>query len=163
MQNYNPITTIDHFLILQKSEHADIFESPNSSQVLTAELLQPNFGMIPLTEGMYKSEFLEKNSELVTGTATAISKQLAQKNIQGSELILSGDCMNDEVGTVTIQATDGSATKISFTCRVHSPFIINGGRVPLFFSHRQVNAIDYSHNVTDLTVYHLPNGVPELW
>lgn len=163
IKNYQPRTTIDTFLILEKSENPDLFTHQNTPPELKSELLHPDFGMIPISEGLHKAHALESLPQLGDGTAATISALLSQKNILGSELVVTGDCMDDEAGKITLTSSDGVTTVVSFTCQITEPFILSLNRVPLFFTERKVSNIAYSSNITDLVIHYDNEHVTELW
>lgn len=161
--NFEPAYTVGNFLILHKSVSPNFFQSKATPAALQHELLHPNFGMIPISEGRHKSHLFENLEPLAIGTAGSLSQKLSENFQAGSAIVLTADCMNDAVATVLFTTVEGIQTTVSFDCRVTEPIILKLERVPLFFYPYTLKEVAYSKNLTDMALYKNSKDIEKLW
>lgn len=152
LTQYEPITVIDHFLVLKKSDYPNFFSSVVAPSAIKNDLLNLNFGSVPLAEGIYKED-------LVTELPLVIDIE----NTFAKDLIIKASCTTSTGQTVRLSTTDGFETILSFNCRKGKTVLLNLARVPLFFSERTISTIKTSSDLQEVSWLDGSQASTELW
>lgn len=157
LNNYSITKIVDNFLILKKNQKQVDFFQNKTIYVLTDfkhYLLQNDLESIPLSEGLYKSKYLNtKNNKLLitTHSLTALNNYLLTNKVYSDNLFLAIELKNGskkKMRSLIIKTKDDLETKITFSeCERDVPCIIHLSRLPLFYKNRQLkNVLIYDEN-----------------
>ncbi len=144
LTNFAPIKQIGKFVILRKEEKSvDIFSSQYQKLYpdLVLPLLNINLGMIPKSEGEYKSPDGIPDGE-------------------GNFLLVHSSPGSESLTSLVITINNGMKTNVSFaSCQGKTPCVIDLASLPLLYTKRKI--INISHlGLGEVTtqIIHIPNS-----
>lgn len=156
LNNYEPITSVENFLILKKSKNADVFKKQYSS-TFAKSLLDVDLELVPYAEARDKSKYLRKkiysvvglkelNEKLSSSGLSTVGKQMLVKTLKDGELIL------------TFETYDGNTTIVRMLdCSKGCLVNLNG--IPLFYRNRVIRNIASNLNLSEVTFFEEKNSI----
>jgi len=171
LNNYYPVYNVKNYLILEAAENKDFFNSVIPGQTFMSNLLNPDFGKIPLSEGLYKYDLLKRNAEiLIKSKDIYIINEYLKNNIVSSRNIVmvitsasNSDILNSE--TLEIKVDKMFTTYISYdNVSSGKKYILNLTNVPLFYKDRTITKLSLKNNSgTEFEIFKLTGDANSLW
>lgn len=150
LKNYDPLSIINHHLILIKKSNSDIFNSSILKEIKDYKkyLLDVYLYKIPYSEGLYKYSYLKNNNKLIieSNDADSINTFFKKNKFFSSNkaivLIPKINYKPQNLSFVKFQIEDGNSTTVYYnSCKKNKACIIDLSKIPLFYKKRLIAKI----------------------
>ncbi len=150
--NFKPVEKIGKFLLLEKNDtDFDLLDNQiiNNTPTFLKYIQDIDLQKVPISEGKYKSKFINKTDILSSGSVDYVNKYFQENTIYSSNkllvLIPEKYISNGKDITITIKTSDLKYTNIKLNkCKTKSPCIINLSNIPLFYKQRIIRELTFS-------------------